>query len=45
MAFFLRGAMLLYENDLNSKTPLFPLEEEIIELLFCSSLEKIYPEI
>lgn len=45
MAFFLRGAMRLYENDLKSKTPLSPLEEEIIELPLCSSLGKKHPEI
>lgn len=32
--------MLLYEKDLKSKNPIFPLKEEIIKLLFCSSLGK-----
>lgn len=37
--------MLLYENNLKSKAPFFPFEEEIIKLLFCRSLEKKYPEV
>lgn len=40
MAFFLRGAVLLYKKDLKSKTPPFLLKEGIIKLLLCSSLGK-----
>lgn len=41
MAFFLRGAVLLYKKkDLKSKTPPFLLKEEIIKLSLCSSLRK-----
>lgn len=38
--FFLRGIVLLYKKGLKSKIPPFLLKEEIIKLLFCSSLER-----